>query len=438
MKKFIGLAMAGTLCLGTAYAQTTLDDFEGGLDGWAETGGYTTFSLITNDGADSTVQSMELNDAGWSKGATKTFTGVVPADGNYKVTFYYKNGDQSGQNPWPGLGVRLNGGGDVVLGSAQVTTWTAGETGVVTGLTAGGDVTVEVFGLSSAQAANQCRFDQFALEEVAVVPITARVTPLDGEFLAGVATITVEPSGGTGTYASVAFDIGNDGNVESTDTTPGDGFTYSWDTGTDDGPIAVKVTVTDDGSNTGEEIVNYTLANTEGREPNQITNGDFELWNKQGAPVGWTRVDIDDAGAASPTELGTIAQDTTDPFEGASCLSIDYAENPSPFRYTIISNSFPGNRKDYVVTGAFKGNSYVRVYLFVSEDGVTWATTSQGLSPSAGAAWKEAVSAPYSPGAPTTYMALVTHYYGTGTGYWDDLAVTMSLPPTAVQTWDIY
>ncbi len=73
------------------FAQSVvLDDFETGVTDWT-TSGFPTLAQVAG-GANSTAFGLNMTDAGWSMGATKTFAAVVPEAGDYKVTFYYKNG----------------------------------------------------------------------------------------------------------------------------------------------------------------------------------------------------------------------------------------------------------------------------------------------------------------------------------------------------------
>lgn len=442
MKKVIVLFGILALCTGLSFAQTEviLDDFETTCSGWVHTGGYTTYTWIDTDGANGTSKCIEFNDAGWSKGMQKVYTAVVPEDGDYKVTFYYKNGDQAGKNPWPGLGVRLNGGNAVDLGSSQVSTWTAAETGVATGLTAGSDVTVEVYGTSSSQADNECRFDEFKLVKVTVVPITVTVRPLSGYYVAGTQEITVEATGGSGTFTQATFDIDNDGNIEYTDNTPGDGFSYSWDTTThSDGSVEVKVVVTDDASNTGEQVVTYTVDNTNGRE-DLVLNPCFESWDGT-YPDNWVYRDLDADGNTNtnPSNV-TVSKDTTDPAEGNNCLKITFAATDYTYRYTMFSNAFAGDRTDYIVWFWGKGGGDCRVCYFYSDDGSAWVSDWHIVSSdSAETTWNEKMETPpWTPTDPHTYRAIATHKYSAGDDYWDCIRVSASGPGASVNDWDLY
>lgn len=438
MKKLVALTLMVSMTTGFAVAQTTLDDFEAGAADWGNSAGYTTFAAVSTDGANGTSASVQFSDGGWGKDIEKTYTAVVPADGDYKVTFYYKNGHEG--NPWPGLGVRINGANEVVLGSDVVTDWTASETQVAAGLTAGSDVTVQVYGSSSGTADCQCRIDEIMLVS-ASVPISADITPLTNQFIAGTTTITAvpDPAGGSGTFTQAAFDVGDDGSVEYTDTTPGDGFTYDLDTtALADGATDVKVTITDDAAATGDSTVSYTVANAEGRTAELVTNGGFETWAKQTLPTGWTQVDLDADGNVDTATQGVVSQNTTDPFEGSSSMTITYAVTPGDFRYTMMSNSFDGDRMNYVMQGAMRGSSLVRLCLFESNDGVAWISTWHLFNPGATTLWTYAADpAPYTPAANTTYMSVCTHFTGAGVGEWDVVSVTSSTE-VGVQDWDLY
>ncbi len=435
MRKMIVCLGIIVLFAATAIGQTKLDDFETTCTGWSHTGGWSVAVWDETDGADGTSKSMEVEDSGWSKGVEKTFSAIVPADGNYKVTFYYKNGHRD--NAWPDLEVQLNNANTVSLGSSVVDTWTADETGVASGLTAGDDVTVTIAGSSSAQADNVCAFDEFYLEEVAVAPIAFTVRPLDGYYVAGTQTIVAEDiSGGSETYTQAEFDIGDDGSVEHTDSDPGDGFSYDWDTtSVSDGAVAVKVTVTDDSSATGNETVNYTVDNTHGREE-MVLNGGFESWSGT-LPDNWTKVDFDSDGNSDDTN-STVTKEIVDPKEGNNALKVSFTASDYTYRYTMMSNSFDGDRSDYIAWFWAKGGSDTRMCYFASDDGSAWISTWHIMDPAAGPNWTEFMDTAYTPDPLSTYMSICTHKFSSGDSWWDDVSVTASTIHSGISDWDLY
>lgn len=421
-----------------AQTQTTLDVFENYANtselvasGWAHTGGWTNPVLVTTDGAAGSTSCMELQDAGYAKGVEKDFLAIVPANGNYKMTFYYKNGHTG--NPWEGLAVRLNGdiATEVTLGSATVAEWTAGETGTALDLLAGATITVEIYGISSAQADNNCRFDELILEEVPNPPIVVSFTPFNGYWVSGTELLTAQASGGAGSYAQAEFDIGADGSVESTDSTPGDGFTYSWDTtsvvsgGTAE--VEVKVIITDVASATGAATYTYTVDNRSTRVE-MVLNGDFEAWSDT-LPDNWNKVDLDADGNAASGANSTVTKETAAPFAGSNSLRIAFTASDYTYRYTMLSDPFPGDYLSYFLTYWGKGGSDCRLCYFESDDGIAWISSWRLLANSSTeTVWARAVDAAWN-GPGTAYMAIATHMFVTAPNYWDEISITASQPP---------
>lgn len=443
MRKFTAISAALVLAGGsTAFAQTLLDDFEVDIAGWASsTNAFTVLSHVTDDGADGTTSSLQVSDAGWTKGAEKEYVAIAPADGNYYVTFYFKNGHTG--NPWPGLGVRLDGAHSVNLGSDPVTTWTQSQTGVIA-LTTTDDLNVEIFGTSNAQADNNARFDEFYLVEATSIPIEGRVSPSGGKVIAGTASIEVFPTGGTGNFTEVQFQV--NGFPAHTDDTPGDGFTWEFDTtGEPDGTVDITVIIEDDASDTGIIELSWVIDNDRGRTGNLVDNGDFESWDA-GLPTGWTVVNLDGAGNENAASEPVIFEETDNPFAGNSALGLEYATQPDPYRYALLSNAFPADRFDYQIWFAARGNAFVRLYFFQTTDGgATWVNTFNGALPGAGSVWTDFIHAPYDPGTESRpdNLAIATHYFGTGTGFWDEVYVDASIeeweePATDVEQWDLY
>ncbi|MDK2970521.1 MAG: hypothetical protein PWP23_276 [Candidatus Sumerlaeota bacterium] len=435
-KVLAGLAISATL-VGAAFAQVTLDDFEADIAGWAVTAGYGTVAHTLTDGANSTSGSLVHTDGGFSYGAEKVYTAVVPSDGNYKVTFLYKNGD--GDNPMVGLKVFLNGANAFDIPAAPQTAWTAGETGIAA-LTAGDDVTIEISTANNGPAQNyNFKIDEIVLEPVAVVPITATLRPLSGYFIDGTTTLTVSASGGTGTFTKAEFDVNNDSTIDYTDSTPGDGLTYDLDTtALSDGDVDVRVIVTDDSSATGEDTVTYTVANYAG-VVDLFADG-FESWTA-GNPDNWIFFNADGNGTVSGTTSNlTIEQDTTDFVEGTSSLKITFAATDTTNRYTYRTPSFDGALENYIVWYWGKGGSDNRMYIFSSDDEVTWVNTFGGASSSSTAsAWAEVQGAPYSDTG-TVYKCVATHKFSAVPSWWDDVKVIATNPttPAAANTWDLY
>jgi hypothetical protein len=341
--------------------------------------------------------------------------------------------------------VQINGvdqfvisGGDPVT---AVTTWTAAETGVIA-LTTADTIEFRVVAGNAALTDYNMLVDEIILVPVLAVPITNKVRPLSTAFVAGTVNLSVVPSGGSGTYTSVGFDIGNDSTIDFTDSTSGDGFTYNWDTTAGaDGATPVRVITTDDGAVTGETTVTYTVANAEGRET--LFTSDFEAWTS-GLPDGWTRVDYDNLNPATSIAVPTavITEETADAYAGAKALHINYPSQPDPYRYTLLSPPFAADREDYQVSFAYRGGSFTRLAYFGSDDGISWRTMSRLYDPGAGSVWGEGIDAAWDPGATRpAFFAIATHFFGVGDLYIDSVSVTASAPPPvplSAKHWELY
>jgi len=444
MKHLWILGLCVLLCSGAFAQSVVLDDFESGFNiaDWT-TGGYPTLTHVTTDGATGTSSCLNIADGGWSMNVSRDFPSVVPADGDYKITFWYRNGHADAYQDQ--LQVKINGIGTVSLPRAQVADWTFAETGFAYGLTAGSTVTLEILGQRDATLAQQCRFDQFVLVRE-VSPVEGIVHPLSGDILSNVTTLTVEPSGGSGTYTSVSFDIDDDGSVEYTDSTPADGFTYDWDTSAytvaaaSDRIAAVNVgiEITDSDSSTGALSPVYGLDNRYGGRESFVLNGGFESWTGS-YPDNWVYLAADGADPANiaSTTDWTVMADTTTPAVGSNALLISYPNQPDPYRYAVRTNAFAGDREEYIAQFYGKGPAgFCRVCYFQSEDGIAWISSWHLLnSNSSAAVWNEVIDAPWTPGAPVGYFSLATHAFGVGDFYWDEVRVAGSaLIPTPTPT----
>ena len=189
MKHLWILGLCVLLCSGAVAQSVVLDDFESGfnLADWT-TGGYPTLTHVTTDGANGTSSCLNITDGGWSMNVSRDFPSVVPADGDYKITFWYRNGHADAYQD--NLQVKINGIGTVSLPRAQVDDWTFAETGFAYGLTAGSTVTLEIAGQRNETLTQQCRFDEFTLVKE-LPPVSGTVHPLSGDILSNVATLTV-------------------------------------------------------------------------------------------------------------------------------------------------------------------------------------------------------------------------------------------------------
>ena len=442
MKRIALFALMLFVCTGGFAQSVILAGFESFDSADWTTGGYPTLTQELSDGAASTTACLNIFDGGYSMSATRVFAGVVPSDGDYKVTFYYKNGHADA--PQDGLQVKINGGATVDIPNTVQATWKAAESGFVYGLTAGDDITIDIVGNYSGATAQQCRFDEFTLVKE-VPPVSGSFSPITGTILSGTPTITVVPAGGSGTYTSVGFDVNDDGSIDYTDSTPGDGFTYDFPTAmvTSTRVLAstMGIVITDDSAATGEINPVYAIDNRYGGRESLVLNGDFEDWT--GAyPAEWVYFNYDGEGNPNPSPANDVIKDTTDPYGGSNALSIYCEANPNPYRYIFRSNTFVGDRRDYQLTYAGKGGGFVRMYYFQTDDEVTWVFTWHGLfSNSSATVWNEVVDDAYTPDTSSALMAVATHFYGTGTYSWDEVVVTSTglEQVTAVgDFWDLY
>jgi len=441
MKTMFGLGFFCLICL-PAFAQTgtLLEDFDTGVPpeavpDWIASIGFSSF-LYAPDGNPNVC--MRMQDTGWSSSGTRTYSGVVPEDGNYYLSFDYKNGDASTE-ALRMLRVRLNGEGEMYLSgdpATKVLTWTPAQTGSVYGLNAGADITVEIVGYAQTTVTQCAFFDNFKI--IKGDSFRPSLMPFDGMYISGSQTLTGYISGGSVNIVKAEFDINADGSFEGTDTSPEDGFTYELDTFSvvsGIGDVDVRLVVTDADSATGEVTYTYTIDNTHGRTEH-LVNGGFEGDWPGGIPEGWTAVYYDASGASGNQSNVSISSSTSDPHSGSKNLQIRLAANDVYNRYTLISNSFPGNLSDYIVAFACKGADS-RLCYFQSNDGIAWESTWHMANPSAAADfWKELLD-PVWAGPGTEYMAICTHKYQAADSHWDSVSVSSrsaTAPETPTQT----
>lgn len=444
MRKFFLLSLVFLWAI-TLFAQTVIDDFEGYASSADVTAAWNitswpTVELVENGGADGTAQYVQILDGGWSSGIYREYTGVVPEDGFYKVTFYYQNGHVEGREPVANYQFRVKFGEQQVkfdVPQETTTDWVAAETPVIdlTGIT---DLEIELHANHPGSVDIAYAVDEIYLEAVEEVEIGGVVSPLDGYIVSDIQTIAVTPTGGSGTFTSVDFDIGNNDTIDHTDADGPDVFTYDWDTTeVDDGEIEIKVIITDDLDNTGELIVTYTVSNALGGRMEYIVNGDFEDWTGD-YPEEWTLLNANADGDINPDVDVTVIKETEDVIKGSNALKISVSTNPDPYRYTMLSNSFPGDRADYILHYWGKG-AWARMYYFEShDDGTTWVSTWHGAFAGT-AVWTEVMDAPYNPQVPL--LAVATHVFSPGDNLFDNVSVTASTEsdiPTHASSWDLF
>jgi hypothetical protein len=157
---------------------------------WGGSTGSTVRTLKTSGGANSTAQWMELSDGGYAANIYATFSNVVSVGGNYKCSFYYKNGHIN--NPQSALKVIFKDGSDNVkatfdLGGTVKTSWTYTESSFVS-FNTGDTIKLEVTGNYDGLLSQNCAFDEFKL----VPELTP--TPSPTPFITPSPTPTLSPS----------------------------------------------------------------------------------------------------------------------------------------------------------------------------------------------------------------------------------------------------
>jgi len=246
-------------------------------------------------------------------------------------------------------------------------------------------LTASIGGLDDALTQHRITFHSFGaymhwVDDVSLIGNDTTVPPLGAEsitpdvklLLSGTYTLTAVPTGGTGTYNSVKFDIGNNGSYEMTD--PSAPYEYVWNTNATQaeyGTVQVKILVTDSSLATGSTIFTYTVDNRNGGRVELATvNPDFENWDTgtPSLPLGW----VDNQLAASAGNA-IVAQDVGYDATGKS-LEITFTAFDNANRYTL---RYVGKQNDvgvytnHQVTYWGKGSPSALMY-WKSVDGVTW------------------------------------------------------------------
>jgi hypothetical protein len=428
--RFLLCVAAVALMSGMAFAATTFDDFEGYADTGALTAEYTGANngipaLVTSGGADGSSQFMQITDTGWSFSVTGTVhAGLIPADGDYVVTFYYQNGHVD--MPMQNLQFRVIYDGGTKLATFDVpfsatSGWVQASTGVMS-LVSSDSLQIEIYGNRAATENVASAFDQIILE---TAPLGVSLDPNPGQWLWGASnTITAVPVAGTAPYTQVEFDTDGDGTPDFTDTTAP--FELVWDTSLlgESTPLVVTIeaTVTDsapDTASTGD--IAYTVDNRyDGREE-LLSNGGFETWS--GVPLlpdNWS--EFQDVANSTPFQASG-----DDAYAGSYALGVNFTGSDYTNRYAMISdNLFPGSGVaaflDVIISFVGKGSS-CRMFMWedTTGDGVYDFNTFQ--SAVAGSpVYVYAVGTPFDVLSDT--FALATHQFVAGDHYWDEVRVT--------------
>jgi hypothetical protein len=433
-----------------ASAQTTLDDFEPYADDAAiqvEWTGSAQATLGLSGGANGTTKWMKLTDADSYQGNLANIDITTPTAGNYKVTFFYKNGQggNAAEGPCQDLKLFVKQGGSnlasFTMPDTVQDTWTAAETPIF----AATATAIEVFisknnpsGPVAPATLDTAAFDEIKLVPVAVVPLSVAVSPSAAIYIGNTQTITATPAGGSGVYTQVQFDVGNDGSFEGTDASAP--YTFDFNTRTvvaAQGTATVAVKVTDSLAATQSTVVTYNVDNRWGGRVPMVSNGDFSSFtgsSPNNLPTNWIEFQQDGNKAYGPDAA------SYSPAAG-QCLKISFL-NSSDYtnRYTVRSTGYQGIWLDLQAWYWGKGSSN-RIYFCLSTDGLTYA--SQTAAPAAAvnnASWTfvEGTLKNY-PMLATDYVCLATHNFALGDSWYDDVKMMGILDISAtVGDWKLY
>ena len=431
-------------------AQTTLDDFESYADDPAiqvEWTGSAEATLGLSGGANGTTKWMKLTDADSYQGNLTNSDITTPTAGNYKVTFYYKNGQGGNVAEGPCQDLKLfvkQGGSNLAsftIPEAVQDTWTAAETPIFAATASAVEVFISKNNPSGAvppATGDTAAFDEIKLVPVAVVPLSVTVLPSAAIYIGNTQTLTATPAGGSGSYTQVQFDVGNDGSFEGTDTVAP--YTFDFNTRTvvaAQGTATVAVKVTDSAAATQSTVVTYNVDNRWGGRVPMVSNGDFSSFTgsaPNNLPTGWVEFTVDANKAYGPDAT------SYSPAAG-QCLKISFL-NASDYtnRYTVRSPGYQGIWLDLQAWYWGKGSSN-RLYFCLSTDGLTY--TPQMVAPAAAVnngSWTfvEGTLKNYAMLA-TDYVCVATHNFALGDSWYDDVKMMGILDISAtVDDWKLY
>ena len=430
-----------------AFAQTAVDDFESYTVGgdvssvWEQTGGWSATSIIT-PGADSSGQGMQITDGGWSNGVeaddftTPPATVSPPAADSYKLTLYYKNGQQD--DAFPNLTVHIKQNGSTLrklpLGGDVKTNWTYAESIPVEMTTDPITILVDNDG-SLGSTVGACAIDELELVQEDM-PILVTTRPTDVVYLSGTENISTFVEGGTGTFDKVEYDIENDGSIDSTDSDSSDGFNFSWDTtsviSSTSGTVDLNIIAYDDSAATGELLQSFFIDNRRAGREQLIANGDFSAWTGD-IPNNWNLL----MDGASPEYGKGPGRDMA----STPSLQITFSASDYTNRYVMRSQSWEGWYQDIQTTWWGKGGS-CRMYYFTSSDGgTTWDNTLVDAGSIGAAEWKYIESDVIHDGLAGggELEAIATHMFSAETCNWDDVSVKgIDMRESGVKDWNIY
>lgn len=449
------IMLCGVLVAATsvAMAQTTLDDFESYADDaalqveWVGASGVTP-TLGLAGGASGSTKWMKVVDVdSYAGSVTAADLGTPAAAGNFKVTFFYKNGDSSDPAMQPAQGLKLfvkQGGNNLASFDIPDTlqeTWTAAETPVFAGTAS----PVEIFISKNNPVApvlpitgESFAFDQIVLVPVAVVPLTIDLFPGAAIRIGNTHTLAATVAGGSGSYTKVDFDVNNDSTIDFTDNSAP--FEFALDTRayvpTGQGTLTVKAIVTDSAMATAEKTVTYNVDNRWGGRESLVTNNGFDTW-AGGIPAGWEAHQV-----GAGTGAAVVAEEPTSHNASAGkSMKITFAASDYNNRYTMRTVGRQGNWVDLQTWYWGRGGAN-RIYYGRSTDGVTYINTLTDAAQVNNASWTFAQGTVKNLGTPlgdTEYVCVMTHNFNAGDVFFDDVfAYGTKDTSSSVDDWKLF
>lgn len=424
--RMAGLVFICVAAFAPVTAQTAVDDFERYGDNtdlrgvWSQSIAWSEAFLAMNDGAEGTTQSLRIHDAGYSMGLVAPSLASPPSPGYYKLAFFYTNGQEG--EPWPDLTVLVSQAGSdlcstVRLNDTPTTIWTPGETSAAHFTV--DPITVQILsrGITTHAGNFSCAFDEIRLIEIPCIPNTLDVSPPETWMLSGAARLEVSARGNCGTIQSVAFDIGDDGSAEYTDTESPFECVWStarWEPGR--GTVKVAIRALDD---VAGEIVwrgSYEVDNRCLGRSELAFNGDFSLW-QDGVPIGWVDFRRNLAVTIGPGEGRNTA---SSPSLRANFPAVDF-EHRYSVRHRSVRND-GGVHENHQVAYWGKGDSN-RIYYYVSRNGTQWLNINKPAATVNGPTWTYVVG-PVEPlinHGQNEWAMIATHQFSAGEHFWDDI-----------------
>jgi len=280
---------------------------------------------------------------------------------------------------------------------------------------------------------------------VPLIPEVGSIDPPEIMYLTRSVTLTVVPTGGSGTYTQVEFDINNDASPEFTDTTAP--YEYVWDTQVDEpgkGTVEVNITVTDNAAATGSSLFTYTVDNRLNGREEIGTNSDFDAWQPvvggNQLPVDWAELQYPD----NPANVNYGMNDDNPDALSTPSLAVEFLAFDNTNRYTLRHVGKQNTDvlwEDHQVNFWGKGASAALKY-WKSADGVTWEDTLVFAASAGGTEWLYVVGpvAPLVSDFQYGWSTISTVNQGATTHLWDKVhwIAIQPPPPTGASSWSVY